>query len=345
VKILFITARTDLGGGPKHVLDLLKSLNNVDAFLAAPIEEPFGAELLKYCKDHLVIKKRSFSIIDLINIFFFLKKNKIKIIHSHGRGAGLYSRIFKIFGFKIIHTFHGVHEENGLVGKIKFLTDRVLANFAHHYICVSDEEEVKARKVKFLGDVNTTVIYNGIVLEDFPYSYVPRDVKVLGCMARVSYQKGYDILFAHLIELKKTWPNFIFKIGGPAPSELEIPMELKENCEILGQMLPQKFLSVIDLYVSASRWEGMPLVVLEAMAYGVPCLLSKVTGHEYFISKDAICGSYVPNDFHGFIKQIENFRSQNELRNSISHNARKLISTVHSSNEVAIKTKSIYDQF
>jgi glycosyltransferase involved in cell wall biosynthesis len=345
VKILFITARTDLGGGPKHVLDLLKSLKGVEAFLAAPIEEPFGPQILKYCKSNLVIKKRSFSLTDLLKIFLFLKKNQIKIIHSHGRGAGLYSRILKIFGFKIIHTFHGVHEEVGLLGTIKFMTDRILASFADHYICVSDEEQLKAAKVKFLAEVPSTVIYNGINLEEFPYKFVTVAVKSLGCMARASYQKGYDLLFTHLIELKKVWPNFIFKIAGPSPSELEIPPELAGNCEVLGEMSPQKFLGMIDLYVSASRWEGMPLAILEAMAYGVPCLLSKVTGHDYFISKKEMCCSYIPNDYHGFVEQIEKLRTQDDFKKTISLNARNIISKDHSSNEVAVKTKRIYDQF
>jgi glycosyltransferase involved in cell wall biosynthesis len=344
VKILFITARTDLGGGPKHVLDLLKSLKGVDAFLAAPLDEPFGHQILKYCKDHLEIRKRSFTIIDFIKIFLFLKRNQIRIIHSHGRGAGLYSRMFKLFGFKIIHTFHGVHEEKGLIGRMKFLTDLSLANFSDHYICVSDEEKVKAAKVKFLGNVPCTVIYNGIDLEDFPYKYVLREVKVLGCMARASYQKGYEILFSHLIELKKVWPDFIFKIAGPKLSELEIPNELKNNCVILGPMAPQKFLEQIDLYVSSSRWEGMPLAILEAMAFGVPCLLSRVIGHEYFILKKGICMSFVPLNFEQFNDEITKIRSNLELRKSISHAARNNISEVHSSNEVAIKTKRIYDQ-
>jgi glycosyltransferase involved in cell wall biosynthesis len=345
VKILFITARTDLGGGPKHVLDLLKSLKDIDAYLAAPIEMPFGPELLKYTKSNLIIKKRSLSAIDFIKIFLFLKKNKIKVIHSHGRGAGLYSRILKIFGFKIIHTFHGIHEEDGLLGRMKFLTDRILANFSDHYICVSDEEKVKAAKVKFLAKVPCSVIYNGISLEDFPYKYVTVSIKSLGCMARPSYQKGYDLLFAHLIELKKVWPNFIFKIAGPKPTELEIPQELTQNCEVLGEVSPQKFLANIDLYVSASRWEGMPLAVLEAMAHGVPCLLSKVTGHDYFISKKEICCSYIPNDYHGFVEQIEKLRTQDDLKKTISLNARNIIVKDHSSIEFAVKTKRIYDQF
>jgi len=343
VKILFITARTDLGGGPKHLLDLFKSLSQTEIYLASPIEGPFGPELLKYTKKNVVIKKRSFSIFDYIKILFFIYQNEIKIIHSHGRGAGLYARLLKFFGLKVIHTFHGIHRETGFIGTIKYLIDRVLAPYADHYICVSDDEKVKAKAEHFLGKVPTTVIYNGVDLSLFKYNFKDQEIKVLGCMARASYQKGYDILFAHLIVLKKQWPDFKFNIAGPSENEITIPFELLSNCQILGQVDPLTFLNQIDLYISASRWEGMPLAILEAMAIGVPCLLSDVVGHQHFISKEMVCATYKPLNHLDFFKKIESLKN-NSIRKKMAANARALISESNSAVNVTKKTWDIYNE-
>ena len=56
------------------------------------------------------ISERRISLIDIIRIIKFSKKNSIDIIHAHGKGAGLIARIIKIFLHKpLLYTFHGIH--------------------------------------------------------------------------------------------------------------------------------------------------------------------------------------------------------------------------------------------
>ena len=56
------------------------------------------------------ISERRISLIDILRLIKFSRKNSIDIIHAHGKGAGLIARIIKIFLNKpLIYTFHGVH--------------------------------------------------------------------------------------------------------------------------------------------------------------------------------------------------------------------------------------------
>ena len=61
-------------------------------------------------KKYLQISERRISLIDILRLIKFSRKNSIDIIHAHGKGAGLIARIIKIFLQKpLIYTFHGIH--------------------------------------------------------------------------------------------------------------------------------------------------------------------------------------------------------------------------------------------
>ena len=96
-KILLITVRADTGGGPKHVYDILEGLqNDFDFFIAAPDNERYSNDYKALAKEFLPIPHRKFSLTTLLEIYLFCRKHNIQIIHSHGFGAGLYSRLLGI---------------------------------------------------------------------------------------------------------------------------------------------------------------------------------------------------------------------------------------------------------
>ena len=108
-KILLISASGKTGGGPSHIF-LLKELlkDEFDFYLAMPFIDPKIQNYNK--KKYLQISERRISLIDILRLIIFSRKNSIDIIHAHGKGAGLIARIIKIFLNKpLIYTFHGIH--------------------------------------------------------------------------------------------------------------------------------------------------------------------------------------------------------------------------------------------
>ena len=113
MNILLITVRADFGGGPRHVHQLIEELpSDFNIYVAFPQGKPYG----NLWQEHPKIKKcinipyRKFSIKYLFLLRRFIIENNISILHSHGNGAGLYSRILKIIvpQIKVVHTFHGI---------------------------------------------------------------------------------------------------------------------------------------------------------------------------------------------------------------------------------------------
>ncbi len=116
-------------------------------------------------------------------------------------------------------------------------------------------------------------------------------------MARYDHAKGLDLLISHFANFEQNNPGIPLKLriagGGDEIlkhryQSLADRLEIASQIEFLGECAnPVEFYSTIDLYVSASRSEGLPLTVLEAWAAGKPTLLSNVTGHRFLGESDA----------------------------------------------------------
>ena len=96
IKLLMISSNADLGGGPKQMFSLGKNLNdNFEVFYALPKNSNYLIYLNS--KNYIQISERKINIKDVFNLIRFIQKNNIQIIHAHGKGAGVLSRIINLF--------------------------------------------------------------------------------------------------------------------------------------------------------------------------------------------------------------------------------------------------------
>lgn len=293
VKVLLITARADLGGGPRHVLDLLRAFQPDETrfFVAAPEQKPFAPMFREHCERFVEIPARRFSLPAFLELARLVRANDVDLIHSHGRGAGLYSRLLGIVtGRPVAHSYHGVHTATGPVGRLKLLIDQALAYLPFYAIFSSDFERARAvRHHVVRGEL--TVVPNAVDLSRFSREETqarstasPR----IGVFLRDDHVKGPD-LWLRLIDSARSLPEFrdaVFTCAGISAEELARHGRVPEELEIAGPLdNPVPWLESLSVLVSTSRSEGLPLGVLEAMAARVPCLLSDITGHEIFFQQ------------------------------------------------------------
>ena len=109
INILMISSSSSLGGGTKHMFMLGENLDSeFNVFYGIPKNSNFENHLEPNI--HIEISERKLSFIDIFKLIVFIKSKSIDIIHAHGKGAGIISRILKIFTFRpLIYTFHGIH--------------------------------------------------------------------------------------------------------------------------------------------------------------------------------------------------------------------------------------------
>ncbi|MCY4523543.1 MAG: glycosyltransferase [Halobacteriovoraceae bacterium] len=372
-KILFITARADVGGGPQHLLDLLYSFKdeNIIPYVASPDEEPYAKHFKKLAFKYIKIPKRKFTLGTFWRIFKFLRSENIHLIHSHGRGAGMYSRLLTLSGlgwffkFNIIHTFHGAHKENSLMGRIKFMIDWLLAPFSHKYICVSNSEKEKILKFRFAGPKKISVINLGVDVQNIKNQSQKTSLSeakekfgirtkksIVGYLSRLSYQKGIDILLLFIARWKKQVNDLPFHLYVAGEGEkrdsltvLTNELDIKEDVTFLGLVKePTQFLNCLDLYVSSSRGEGLPYSILEAMTLSIPCLLSDVTGHQNFKS-DKAAEFFSIDDYEDFKTKATKLL---ETPSRMDHLKKAGLSTIlnhYTINHMSHKTLALYDEY
>jgi glycosyltransferase involved in cell wall biosynthesis len=140
------------------------------------------------------------------------------------------------------------------------------------------------------------VIPNGVDLTRFrPASAesppARRDGRVL-YIGRLTYQKGVDVLLAAWRGVQERLPasrraTLVIVGAGPGQAQLEClaaSLGITESVKFVGEQSDvAAWLRLSDVAVLPSRWEGMPNALLEAMASGLPCVATRVSGSEEVI--------------------------------------------------------------
>lgn len=286
-RILMVTARADIGGGPRHVFDLASALReDVELFISSPIEKPYSDLFRSISVGFFEIPKRRFSLFVAFKLLAFTRRHRIQIVHSHGRGAGSYSRFLGIFGIHVVHTFHGFHAQKGLKAKLIVWIEKALSFATSRFIAVSQGERERVIAHAVADSESTVLIFNGI-RKSSPLPVRPdRSLLVLGSLTRFDPQKGNDLLVNQIARLPADLRSRVtFRLAGEGP-ELEAvrtqvnSLGISSIVELPGPTSePEKFLEGIDVFVSASRGEGLSYATLETLRSGRPLLLSRVTGH------------------------------------------------------------------
>jgi len=124
-------------------------------------------------------------------------------------------------------------------------------------------------------------------LELLPYGIPPQRPRV-GIIGRLSPQKGHRILFQAIAQIANCRPVHLLVVGaGELDAELHhlaASLGIADRVHFLGSRCDvAEILLHLDLLVSASLWEGLPGVILEALASEVPVVATDVSGSREII--------------------------------------------------------------
>jgi glycosyltransferase involved in cell wall biosynthesis len=237
----------------------------------------------------LEIPHRAFRIGSLREVIRLVREQKIEIIHSHGLGGGIYGRLASLItGVPCCYTPNGVTPVTNFIGACKAVGDFLFSAITARIIAVSAGEGVTLGK-RCLRAARLAVIPNGVQVPAERISdevFSARPLRVIH-VTRFVYQKNSDLLIPILEALRQAGAlgDFRFTLLGDGPERPQFEERLRatglaaqvEFCGAIG--------NVSDYYKSAfamlstSRWEGLPLALLEAMALGVPVVASDVVGN------------------------------------------------------------------
>lgn len=228
-----------------------------------------------------------------------------------------------------------------LIGATNSLSDVVLADSEPVAEMYRNEFKIKEEYVK-------TVPIAGVPLDQFePYEHQSKETIVVGSVGRLAPPKNYRTLIDIAAEFSNE--NIQFRIAGDGPKKLELQSMIEEknlkNIELIGEIRDVPgFLSSVDIYVQPSRWEGLCMTVIEAMAAGLPVIASPVGGIEHNVADGENGYLHQPDDIDGFCESIQELASNPSMRQEFGNRGRKIVKENYTQEVLVSRFKEAIDE-
>lgn len=316
INLLYVITKLELGGAQKQLLSIVKGLDkeryNVFLFTAKEgllINEASSINNLTLYRSRFL--ERAINpfkdFLALVEIRCFIKKNKIQIVHTHSSKAGILGRLAAKLAQTptIIHTVHGWSFNDYQPKVLNYIyrnLEKFCANFTNKIVVVSESDKVKGLTSGIKTLEQYQVIKYGIELGQFTGADKRLEARkvlkisnsdlVVGMIACFKSQKAPLDFIKLASAIKKRDPNIKFVLVGDGRLRSKI-------CDLIKKLGLEKqviltgwrndvpaVLTALDVFVLTSLWEGLPIVVLEAMAAGVPVVATNTGGIVEIIKND-----------------------------------------------------------
>lgn len=355
IRILLGITLSEMGGAQKVVFDIIESLPQ-NLYKITLVTYP-GGELIQWVKDLNKQRIEKIQIITiaslrreispwydlktLLNLYMVIKRGGYDIVHFHSSKMGILGRwaAWMAKTPKILFTVHGwgINEyQPWFLQKILGFVERITGRLSHHIICVSKQHQKIGIQNKWINPQKTSVIYNGLSLSPDTKEKLRRELKIdediiiIGTIMRLRAPK--DPLFTIQVFNELKQHNFKIKLviigEGPlrANSEKLIEqLDLNRDVYLLGtRMDARELLNDIDIFTLFTKWEGLPLVIMEAMFAGNPIVASNVGGISELIV-DGEIGYLLDNfDVNKAVKIINNLLENKETMNALGERGQRI---------------------
>lgn len=295
-KILYLITKGNFGGAQRYVFDLATHLpkDTFDVAVAMGEDSVLGQKL-----QHEGIRtidvpglQRDISLLKEVQVFFallrLLKKEKPHIVHlNSSKAAALGALASHIADCKrIVFTVHGwpfLEHRSFVWRSFVRLASYVTTLLSTDVIVVSEHDLRIAQRMPFIR-TKTVRIYNGIAPIVFGSgerirSAFPSGTRITGTIGELTRNKNQQAL----IEAARKNPDmFVAIVGeGELRQELEALIQkhgLENRVKLFGFVPTHEALRGFDAFALPSRKEGLPYVLLEAKAAGLPIVANRVGG-------------------------------------------------------------------
>lgn len=324
---LLLDSRSN-GGIETHVLELAMAIDGYGLKVKVVFLEYYGEHPLRAALERSGIETLS---LDgrLGSLISGLRRARPGLLHSHGYKAGLFACLAsRIAGCAHVSTFHSGDPGRGKVALYDWL-HRQASRFIDVNLAVS--AEIAARL-----PAKALVVDNFILIPEM----TPKTGRRLAFVGRLSEEKGPD----RLLEIAAQIAQQDFDLYGDGPLMAALRNRAIGNCRFHGNQADMDaHWCQIELLLMPSRFEGLPMAALEAMARGIP-VIAFDTGALGRLIEPGKNGWLIPQgDLDAFRRAIENWLAlDDEHKQSIRRAARQRIVEEFSSRN---KLPTILEQY
>jgi glycosyltransferase involved in cell wall biosynthesis len=287
------------------------------------------------------------------------RRENVAIWHGHDyKSNALGLLLARFWPMRLVTTVHGW----GVTGGRRawyYAVDRLSLRFYERVICVSDDllsQCVAARVAK----ARCRLVHNAIDTEHFMRRQTHDEAKrrlgfnpgrlLVGAVGRLSAEKGFDALIAAADRLLSGGLDIELCIVGEgheraALEGLIVRLGRQDRIRLAGyQGDTLGWYEAMDTYVLASLREGLPNVVLEAMAMEVPLVATRIAGVPRIVA-DGVNGVLIaPDDIDGMVAALRRVLEDQPLRARLAREGRETVEKSYSFAARMRKIRAIYDE-
>ncbi|MEU6195287.1 glycosyltransferase [Streptomyces sp. NPDC047061] len=266
------------------------------------------------------------------------------LVHAHSAKAGLAGRLAVRGRVPTLFQPHAWSFEavGGATAALALRWERWGARWAHRVVCVSEAE--RATGVRAGIRARYTVVPNGIDTGHFTPGNRPAAAPLVVCVGRLCRQKGQDVLLRAWPEVLRRVPDARLALVGDGPDEAALRRLAPASVEFAGAVTDVRpWYRAADLVVLPSRWEGMALAPLEALACGRPVLVTDVDGARESLPPGHAAHCLVPPGRPGALAgAVAALLLDPELRASLGGQGRRHVLSTHDVRRTAEAVAELY---
>jgi glycosyltransferase involved in cell wall biosynthesis len=378
IKVAHIIARMIMGGAEENTLFTVEGLDKDRYEIDLIVGNEFREDILNNIKEKnfKIIQVKGlrapfnilYDIIILFKLIKLLKRGHYDIVHTHSTKTGILGRIAARVN-KVPIIIHGLHGSafgafnSRILNWALIFFERLTGKFTYAYVSVSNLlskkyiEEGLGIKAKYF------TVYSGMDLDKFynARKRITREIKqselgidsknfVIGNVGRLEAVKGHKYLidaFKKINEERQLIPLKLLIIGdGDEKENLENyvkELNLEDKVIFTGYREDvEELMALMDIFVLTSLREGLPRVLVQAAAVGVPSVAFDVDGVPEII-RDNHNGFLVrARDIGQLVNRIEKYIDKKELVLLHGQNGRELIKGKWSIEDMVEKIDEIY---
>lgn len=280
---------------------------------------------------HVPIPRSMFALKDMFKSYKFLRqlalKEKYNLMHCHSPIGGVLARLaFKKSrrqGTKVIYTAHGFHFYDGapLKNWIIFYPIEKLCSKVTDCLITINKEDYKRAKEKFYAKEVEYVPGIGIHVEKIRLRNFNIEKKKVSLglksgeifilsVGELNQNKNQEVIIRAIAKLNN--PKIHYFIAGKGDKEqylINLAESLGVNLHLLGYRTDViELLNAADIFAFPSIREGLSVALMEAMAAGLPCVVSRIRGNVDLINENGgfLCEANDINSFYNGIKELLN---------------------------------------
>lgn len=250
----------------------------------------------------------------IFKIVKILKKEKPQLIHAHSSKGGIIARMASLFSeINVLHTPHAysfLSTKNRFKKFVFVQIEKFFKRFNSILLATSESEIV--RGIQDLGyDREKAILFNNSILPipktsnpipkfNFPDQYICT-------VGRPSYQKNIEMMIEVIRKVKNKIPNIhlvLMGVGVYSPNTENVEKlikkyKLQSNITMIEWIDREIILQIISsslMYISTSRYEGLPYSIIESLALSKACIVTDCDGNK----------DLVKNEYNGFVVDQEN---------------------------------------